>query len=44
MNIIKMFMNNIRILILDVRICEDSDTRGSDKLGYTVHVHELAIT
>ena len=37
MNIIKMYMNVI-ILILAVRICEDSDTRGSDKRGYTVVV------
>ena len=29
-------MNNVIILILAVRICEDSDTRGSDKRGYTV--------
>ena len=36
MNIIKMYMNNVIILILAVRICEDSDTRGSDKRGYTV--------
>ena len=33
---IKMFMNNIIILLLAVRICEDSDKRGSDKRGYTV--------
>ena len=38
MNIIKMYMNNVIILILAVRICEDSDTRGSDKRGYTVHI------
>ena len=36
MNIIKMFMNNAIILLLAVRICEDSDKRGSDKRGYTV--------
>ena len=30
MNIIKMFMNNIIIVLLAVRICEDSDKRGSD--------------
>ena len=36
MNIIKMFMNNVIILLLAVRICEDSDKRGSDKRGYTV--------
>ena len=36
MNIIKMYMNNVIILILAVQICEDSDTRGSDKRGYTV--------
>ena len=29
-------MNIIIILILAVRICEDSDNRGSDKRGYTV--------
>ena len=28
MNIIKMFMNNVIILLLAVRICEDSDKRG----------------
>ena len=28
MNIIKMFMNNVIILLLAVRICEDSDNRG----------------
>ena len=33
MNIIKMHINNVIILILAVRICEDSDTRGSDKRG-----------
>ena len=31
-----MYMNNVIILILAVRICEDSDTRGLDKRGYTV--------
>ena len=31
MNIIKMFMNNVMILLLAVRVCEDSD-----KQGYTV--------
>ena len=31
-----MFMNNVIILLLAVRICEDSDKRGSDKRGYTV--------
>ena len=31
-----MYMNNVIILILAVRICEDSDMRGSDKRGYTV--------
>ena len=36
MNISKMYMNNVIILILAVRICEESDTRGSDKRGYTV--------
>ena len=36
MNIINIFMNNVIILILAVRICEDSDKRGSDKRGYTV--------
>ena len=41
MNIIKMYMNNVIILILAVRICEDSDTRSSDKRGYTVYrMHE----
>ena len=39
MNIIKMYMNNVIILILAVRICEDSDTRGSDKRGYTVYIY-----
>ena len=38
MNIIKMYMNNVIILVLAVRICEDSDTRGSDKRGYTVFI------
>ena len=28
MNIIKMFMNNVVILLLAVRICKDSDKRG----------------
>ena len=32
----QMFMNNIIILLLAVRICEISDNRGSDKRGYTV--------
>ena len=36
MNIIKMYMNNVIILLLAVRICEDSDNRGSDKRGCTV--------
>ena len=36
MNIIKMLMNNVIILLLAVRICEDSDKPGSDKRGYTV--------
>ena len=36
MNIIKMFMNNVIILLLAVHICEDLDTRSSDKRGYTV--------
>ena len=36
MNIIKMLMNNVIILLLAIRICEDSDKRGSDKRGYTV--------
>ena len=36
MNIIKMFMNNVIIPLLAVRICEDSDNRGSDKQGCTV--------
>ena len=36
MKIIKIFMNIIIILLLAVRICEDSDKRGSDKRGYTV--------
>ena len=43
MNIIKMYMNNVIILILAVRICEDSDTRGSDKRGYTVQVKKKAL-
>ena len=44
MNIIKMYMNNVIILILAVRICEDSDTRGSDKRGYTVYIsREISI-
>ena len=38
MNIIKMSMNITIILLLAVRICEDSDNRGSDKRGYTVYV------
>ena len=38
MNIIKMFINNVIILLLAVRVCEDSDTQGSDKRGYTVVV------
>ena len=41
MNIIKMYMNNVIILILAVRICEDSDTRGSDKRGYTVSANTI---
>ena len=41
MNIIKMYMNNVIILILAVRICEDSDTRGSDKRGYTVFLASI---
>ena len=36
MNVIKVSMNIIIILLLAVRICEDSDNRGSDKRGYTV--------
>ena len=44
MNIIKMYMNNVIILILAVRICEDSDTRGSDKRGYTVYGPQLTLT
>ena len=32
----EMYMNNVITMILAVRICEDSDTRGSDKRGYTV--------
>ena len=36
MNIIKMFMNNVIIPFLAVRICEDSDNRSSDKRGCTV--------
>ena len=36
MNIIKMFMNNVVIPLLAVRICEDSDNRGSDERGCTV--------
>ena len=35
MNIIKVIMNNVIILLLAVRICEDSDKRGSDKRGYS---------
>ena len=27
----EMFINNIKILLLAVRICEDSDNRGEDK-------------
>ena len=34
-NIIEMFMNNVIILLLAVRICEDSDNGGSDKRGFT---------
>ena len=36
MNIIKMFMNNVIILLLAVRICEDTDNRGLDKRGCTL--------
>ena len=32
-NIVKIFMKNVIILLLAVRICEDSDKRGSDKRG-----------
>ena len=34
----EMFMNNVIILLLAVRICEDSDKRGSDKRGYTNNI------
>ena len=37
MNIIKMFINNIIILLLAVMICKVSDNRGSDKRGCIVH-------
>ena len=33
MNIIKMFMNNVIILLLAVQICEDSDKRGCTVLA-----------
>ena len=39
-----MFMNNVIILPLAVRICEDSDKRGSDKQGYTVSESALALS
>ena len=41
MNIIKMFMNNVITLLLAVRICEDSDNRGSDKRGCTVQKYYI---
>ena len=41
MNIIKMFMNNVIILLLAVWICEDLDNRGSDKRDYTVLVRGI---
>ena len=40
MNIIKMF-NNVIILFWAVRICEDSDNRGSDKRGCTVFAYNF---
>ena len=43
LNIIKMFMNNVIILLLAVRICEDSDNRGSDKRGCTVCTKKIVI-
>ena len=43
MNIIKMFMNNVIILLLAIRICEDSDNRGSDKRGCTVNGFSVII-
>ena len=38
MNIIKMFMNNVIIPFLAVRICKDSDNRGSDKRGVSEYL------
>ena len=43
-NIIKMFMNTVIILLLAVRICKDSDNRGSDKRGCTVLQKHFFIT